>query len=521
LIQNAGWSPARVLPGIILLLCLGCAEVASPPGGEIDRSGPFLIGSIPENGSTDVPINNKVTFFFSEYIKQPASVKALYISPRQDKEPKIKWKSDRIQITFTDSFATDQTYIISVASGITDLRNNQMDSSLIVAFSTGPSIDSGKVSGIISKSGTPLGNYMIGLYDVTTFNDSTVYDSIFPDYVTQSRKDGGFAFDYLPEQEYRLIGFQDKNRDERFNPEREEFALPDRKIDVGGDLPIDSLLLRATKQDTLLPEVISIGYIADKLVKLRLTKLIKTDLLRKSLFNAMLQSVEDSSIIIKCTGFLEFDKDQVSSFNFYFGDVKEGIYRFRLTYDYDKPELVYEELEVKLIKDEKAPEIVSFYPGGKPVFIDKADIRVVISEPLDTNKLTEETFTFWDTDNNRLPLTYEWGNPFYLNFLTEELQPGSSYYLKITEFDISDIAGNVLGDTLREYSFSILDDDSLGSVSGRIVVNLPNRQTDPVYLFFTKIENKQVFDQHVESHEFKINLPAGKYLLSGFIDTGW
>ena len=102
-----------------MLLCLGCAEVASPPGGEIDRSGPFLIGSIPENGSTDVPVDNRVTLFFSEYIKQPASVKALYVSPRQDKEPNIKWKSDRIQITFADSFAVNQTYIISVASGIT------------------------------------------------------------------------------------------------------------------------------------------------------------------------------------------------------------------------------------------------------------------------------------------------------------------------------------------------------------------------------------------------------------------
>ena len=99
---------------------------------------------------------------------------------------------------------------------------------------------------------------MAALYELSVFEDTAaVIDSLWPQYVSQTNKDGEFAFQFLPTREYRLIAFEDKNRNERFNPAREQFALPDRRIVVVGPLPLDDLRLFLTGQDTAVSEVIS------------------------------------------------------------------------------------------------------------------------------------------------------------------------------------------------------------------------------------------------------------------------
>ena len=76
-----------------------------------------------------------------------------------------------------------------------------------------------------------------------------------------------------------------------------------------------------------------------------------------------------------------------------------------------------------------------------------------------------------------------------------------------------------MGDSLISYNFSILDTDSLGAISGRVVVDLPDKSNLPIKLFFNKTGSKDSFKLNIDSEEFKIDVPAGKYLLSGFIDS--
>jgi hypothetical protein len=108
---------------------------------------------------------------------------------------------------------------------------------------------------------------------------------------------------------------------------------------------------------------------------------------------------------------------------------------------------------------------------------------------------------------------------FHVRFESADIQPGGNYRLAIAEFDIADLAGNTLGDSLREYTFGILDEDSLGSVAGSIHIDLPDRQDDMAALQFAKVGTDQVFDLVVATGDFIISLPAGRYLLSGFIDS--
>jgi hypothetical protein len=498
----------------------GCAEVAHPPGGEADKISPIVTGSIPENGAVNVAPGNSITLFFSERIVEPKSGKAVFISPRPLEEPRLKWKTDRLQIVLPDSFRTNETYIISLSTSITDRRGNKLDSSSVIAFSTGPLLDSGYVAGYAYSKDKPLGGLIVALYRASAFEDTTIFfDSLYPDYVTQTTKEGMFTFQCLPSREYRLVAFDDKNLDERFNPARESFALPDRPIIPGGEMPLDNLELSLTTQDTATSEIISASFTANRLLKVRLSRGIPLDLLRRNPSNIMLRSQEDTNQVYIASSFLESDTSRTSVLNCHFGALSKGEYDLELTYDISRPTIHYLSIPVKLVEDKNPPTVVRFHPDRTPQFVDKIEIRVVFSEPLDTAKITEGTFIFHEEPNTEVSLVREWRDAFHLILHPSELKEGKSYSLSITEFEIADMAGNLLGDSLRGYPFSTLDSDSLGSVSGEVGVEIAGQQDSPVVLSFKKVGTKQVFDLSVSERKFKIDVPAGKYLLSGFIDS--
>lgn len=509
-----------VLPVILVsLFVMNCAEVAPPPGGASDRTSPYIIGSIPANSAVNVEPGNSIILYFSERIVKAPGKKAVFISPRPKVEPKIKWKSDHIIVTLSDSFKTNQTYIISVSSEIKDARRNSLDSSTIVAFSTGSTIDSGEISGYIFSSDKPQSGMLVALYDPIFFDDGIALDSLYPDYIAQSNKSGFFSFQYLPQKDYRLIAFSDYNQNEQINPGREPFAVPDRPISIGGKLPLDNLNLPVTSQDTLLAEIISAIYTPDKLVRIRLSTEIKLDLLKQNPSNFLLRSVSDTSRVIYAQALLESNIAETSTINFFVGELEEDHYRLELIYNPDTPVIHFAKMTVKVRDDTNPPKIIAFYPDRTPQFIDQLKVGAYLSEPVDTSRLSDETFVLWDKDDYRVALTYQWLDAFHIQFNSDSLIPGMSYRLHITEFEVADYAGNVMGDSLIEYPINLLDNDSLGTVSGEIDIIIEDKTKDPVALEFLKIENNQRFNLPVSGHRFNIDLPTGKYLLSGFIDS--
>ena len=100
----------------------------------------------------------------------------------------------------------------------------------------------------------------------------------------------------------------------------------------------------------------------------------------------------------------------------------------------------------------------------------------------------------------------------------ESLLTGGRYKLSITEFELADNAGNRLGDSLRVHYFNVIDSDSLGSISGETIVSITGKENDFVFLTFQKIGGR-AFDLTTSAGSFNIELPGGRYLLSGFIDS--
>ncbi|MEE8578113.1 MAG: Ig-like domain-containing protein [candidate division Zixibacteria bacterium] len=516
------WSPQKSATLAIISLTLllsNCAEIVAPPGGPVDKRGPQLISSDPINGATNVAPSDLVTLTFSERLIAPEKGRPVFISPRQTGDLKIEWKSERILIHFPDSFQTDQTYLISVAASVTDLRRNKLDSTLTIAFTTGDKLDSGQVSGFVlaGEAGVPLAS--VALFEAARLESLNTLDSIVPDYGSICNDAGYFSFSYLPPNEFVLIGWVDKNRNEFVDIHQERYAVPDRPIDIAGFLPLSDLTLPLATRRTDSVDIISATYTADQFIKVRFSQPIPLYDLARQTSRAKLISLEDTSAGHPCLGFPEARLPQADVVHFYFGSLTDSLFRLEIQYDSSQASIVYDSLAIRQSSEDKTvPTVTLFQPGPDPMFLSDARLSIDFSEPIDSSTQTSETFALWRDDDSQVPLTISWESPLRMT-MTAALEAGSKYRFDLTEFDISDMAGNILGDSLQSYNFSILSDDSLGSVTGSVTVGLPDRKTDDIHLQFRKVKNNQLFSMVARLPEFKIDLPAGRYILSGFIDS--
>lgn len=521
---------AIVAGGIVLIMVIGCAEVGAPPGGEVDRTGPRVVESFPANGALGVEVGYQIRLLFSENIAKPDQGNALFISPRPSTAPDIKWKSKEIIVNLAEAFRPNQTYVISISTAITDLRRNRMDSAVTIAFTTGQTIDSGLIAGkVLTADSKPAVGWIVGLYPLGTFDNYHLADSVHPAYMTTASKDGQFALLHLPATGYDLIAFEDKNRDEFFNPAVESFALPDRVTTVGADLKLDRLILAGTFYDSLAPVIISAVATKDHLLRLRLNRKIDPSFLVQHYQETTLRSLSDTGAAAQsCQGIAEARLDNTDVITAYFPDLTDDLYRFSMAYQAGLEPLVRDSVAFKLLKDDVAPTISSFLPGDKPIFVNQTEIALTFSEPIRQEYLTPQTFVLWAGDVTT-PVRLVWPDPFHLTLQPSKLAAGTKYRVSVTEFEIRDLADNALGDSLRSYNFATLNDDSVGSISGQVVIRLPHKTEERAQLTFSEVGSKRQFTTEAApsgkagavkgQRDFSLSVPPGKYLLSGFLDS--
>ncbi|MBU0982894.1 MAG: Ig-like domain-containing protein [candidate division Zixibacteria bacterium] len=518
LVSSSQW-PRYLAVLIPLIIFLSCAEIKPPPGGEVDRTGPVFVESEPANGAVGVAPSDRIIIRFSEELQAPDNKRIVYISPRSDEAPRIKFKGDRIIITTNEVFRDNQTYIVSVGTDVQDYRRNRLDSAVTIAFSTGDRIDTGVVAGTVLRAMTAAGGLMVGLYNSERITDSVTWDSLYPDYVTSTGTKGEFKFQYLPDADYRLVAFQDKNRSERLNPTREDFAVSDRPIRVGGELGIDHLTLGLTHYDTLPAQILSVSRTPDNLVRLRMSKPVPTDFLAANPSSLLLHSMEDSLRTYPASAILEWDKPTTDILTAQVENLPQGAYSIVLAYDLTLPEIRFDSTNLMLAEDKTGPAITAFTPDAQPQFLEEVKISLTFSEPIDTAAITDQTMVLWGADSTLVPLVLNWTDAFHLALMPDELLPGTRYSLGVTEFEIRDMAGNALGDSLRSYAFTILDADSLGSVTGEVDIQVAGKDGDPLVLTFSDSEARRSYTLHVDGRQFNKELPPGRYLITGFVDS--
>lgn len=242
---------SNLLPAIPVAIILGmtifshsCANTTTPPsGGPKDTIPPLITKLYPVAGQTNVPVHKtKLELTFNEYVtvKDP---KSLYLSPPQEKSPKFKLKNKTVIVYFEDDLDSNRTYTLDVTNAIADNNEGNMFPGYTMVFSTGNTIDSMMVTGIVQDCNTlqPIKGATVMLYK--DHADSAVFLHR-PDAAVKTDDWGFFCIRNIQDTLYRMYAIVDENNNNIYDPETEKIAF------------IDSLIRPVTKVNDTLPELI-------------------------------------------------------------------------------------------------------------------------------------------------------------------------------------------------------------------------------------------------------------------------
>ena len=205
-----------ILCSVALLIVTGCANERAISGGPEDKEAPEVIYSLPINESVNVDPGTEILIKFNEQMKKSTFESSLQIWPRPPGDYEIKSSWTWLKIKFSQALDSNETYLLTLDKGAQDLRGNGLESTYVMAFSTGNDLNSGHVSGFIHGSVDIKKNGDLLLYRRfdTDLSELLKEDA---DYVFQPDDKGHFELPYLAERPYTLFYHWDRNRNKRID----------------------------------------------------------------------------------------------------------------------------------------------------------------------------------------------------------------------------------------------------------------------------------------------------------------
>lgn len=242
----------RLLYGVLLLVIIySCANQGTPNGGPYDEDPPKFISSTPLPNQTNYK-GKKIEILFDELIQIESPSENVIVTPPQRELPVIRAAGRRAVVELKDSLKPNTTYTIDFTNSLADNNEKNVYENFSFAFSTGESIDTLEVSGILlnAENLEPMPGITVGLH-------SDLADSAFlkEPFVRTSRTNdrGQFTIRNIASGTYRIYALNDVNRDYRFDQPGEEIAF------------LDSLIVPtfefATRQDTVWKDSLTVDTI--------------------------------------------------------------------------------------------------------------------------------------------------------------------------------------------------------------------------------------------------------------------
>lgn len=223
-----------------ILVLVGCANRGNPSGGDIDTDPPIIERAVPENFSTNFK-GDEIRIYFNEYIKIKNVQKQLIISPPMDTNPVIYplgGASEYISIKIKDTLEENTTYAFNFGQSIVDNNEENPYPYYRYVFSTGDTIDSLSVKGVVidALKQEPDTFISVMLYEAdSTYSDSLVFKEK-PRYITNTLDSlTTFSIDNVKAGTYKLLAIKDKNSDYTFDQKNDKIGFLEGFIEVPKD----------------------------------------------------------------------------------------------------------------------------------------------------------------------------------------------------------------------------------------------------------------------------------------------
>lgn len=197
-----------------LLLFSACANRVTPTGGPRDTQPPALLRVSPDNASLNIR-PERIVFEFDENIQLAPGRGLIRLSPPTAEPVSARAERNRLYVDFPDSLRESTTYSLSLGQSVSDVHENNVLKGLSYRFSTGPVLDTLRISGVVRDAFTlqPLkGAEVLAFLADNSWSDSLVFQRM-PDFIAQCIDSGKFVFEGLPATPVRLIALADKDGD--------------------------------------------------------------------------------------------------------------------------------------------------------------------------------------------------------------------------------------------------------------------------------------------------------------------
>lgn len=224
---------------VLLLLVSSCARRGRPEGGPKDISPPVLLKAKPDTFATNVSANlKKIELEFDELVVLKDYIKNVIISPPIEPPPMfspVGTASYKVEVSFEEALRDSTTYTINFGKSIQDNNEGNPYQYFTYVFSTGDFIDSLSVKGSVKTLGKRKQeeNIIAALYKFDkNYKDSLIYTEK-PYYIAKVDSIGNFELKNLHEGQYKLIAFNDKIANLKFDSKTEKIAFADSIITAG------------------------------------------------------------------------------------------------------------------------------------------------------------------------------------------------------------------------------------------------------------------------------------------------
>ncbi len=461
---------SAVLVFVFLALFMTCANQGFPPGGPEDKNPPIILHTFPPRDTTNVPLDARLRILFSEPVTPRTCEDALFITPFPGENIKYKWKRDKeLTIIFGDSLLDDRTYVVTIGAGTKDRRNNAMQNSYTLAFSTGDILDKASVQGRIY--GDQVEGTQIWAYDLsdTTAPDPT---TTFPLYITQAGKGGLYHMTNMALGDYRLFAVLDRDVNNKYNIEFDLLGVSTRDIRLDSTImDINQFNFRMTMQDTTPPMLNAAQAPDEHHVDIRFTESMLPDCLNV-VTNYAIWSEDDSLDIFDAAidfynaAVVHLTTSKQDSGREYKLAVKQA---FDLYYLPILPDSNVAVFQGSAVPDTSKPQYLTMQPRDSSKFLPSfTPLSVFFSKAMDAASI-DNNLVVADTLGDTISGAITWPEKSRFIFTPDkEFANDRFYYMTLPADSIFDFYGNPFADTLFQRQFTSVNPDTFTAISGAI-----------------------------------------------------
>ena len=226
---------------LVIVTVLSCGKDRPPTGGPKDTTPPEIIDYEPGNLTKNFQ-DDEITITFTETIDERSFEDALHFYPPIMKK-KVTSGKQSVTIKFLEELTPDQTYLLTLDARCKDLRDNALEKTHSLIFSTSDTISAYKLDvdlELDERAPIRQGMYFVELYNIK--------DTVF---VTSQTAEllQRFTFENLPSDEVSILACLDENNNSKIDKKRELFAEKIVKLLE----PENEITLILSLQDTTKP----------------------------------------------------------------------------------------------------------------------------------------------------------------------------------------------------------------------------------------------------------------------------